>query len=209
MKKVLSVFCISLLVWSCQTESIEEAGLTVADLKMEKVSVCHYSDEDDSYQTITINGNALAAHLAHGDVQLIDEDGDGFVTFENGCSIPVDCDDTDAEFTDNCSVFDNLVGPYAGLVTPETFGIGKGTWYIDYQSVNHDDLNLYNKCDGDFSLISLRIYNKNTSNESYYYIYSFNSSWYGEYISFEEYSVYREEVLQIAQELGVTENSCN
>ena len=35
--------------------------------KMDKVDVCHLDDETGEYHTININGNALPAHLAHGD----------------------------------------------------------------------------------------------------------------------------------------------
>ena len=34
--------------------------------------------------------------MNHGDVQLIDADGDGWVTFENECMDGGDCDDNDA-----------------------------------------------------------------------------------------------------------------
>lgn len=40
-----------------------------ADKKMPKVDVCHYDADTDTWETLHINGNALKAHLKHGDYQ--------------------------------------------------------------------------------------------------------------------------------------------
>ena len=75
------------------TENVVTRGL--------KVDVCHLGD-DGNWHVINVSINALPVHLAHGDVQLIDEDGDGWVTLANECGLPVDCDDTNPALTDNC-----------------------------------------------------------------------------------------------------------
>ncbi|MCB0549500.1 MAG: DUF1566 domain-containing protein [Phaeodactylibacter sp.] len=59
-----------------------------------KRDVCHNGN------IINININAISAHQAHGDA--VDMDGDGFFNMENDCGMPVDCDDTDDQLTDNC-----------------------------------------------------------------------------------------------------------
>ena len=40
-----------------------------ADKKMDKVKVCHYDAATDTWETLHINGNALKAHLGHGDYE--------------------------------------------------------------------------------------------------------------------------------------------
>jgi len=51
-----------------------------------------------------ISAHYLCHYIDKGAVQLIDNDGDGYVTEANDCGIPVDCDDTNPDFTDNCTV---------------------------------------------------------------------------------------------------------
>lgn len=80
--------------------------------KKGKVTICHKG------KSITVNGNALKAHLKHGDVQLIDADGDGWVTFENECMDGGDCDDTNPDVNPGA-----IEIPYNGLdddCDPET-----------------------------------------------------------------------------------------
>jgi hypothetical protein len=72
------------------------ADVTVEDRSSNDVTICHYSEEDGSWHVIEVNANALPAHLAHGDVQLVDADGDGWVAAENECVPGGDCDDTNA-----------------------------------------------------------------------------------------------------------------
>lgn len=67
-----------------------------------KINVCKYDAEIEDWVVINVNVNAWPAFEAQGAVQLIDEDGDGYVTMENGCGIPVDCDDAYPDLTDNC-----------------------------------------------------------------------------------------------------------
>lgn len=88
MKKIIYLLFLSLFVFtSCNQE--DEIIETAVKGKQDKVTVCHKGN------IISINGNALKAHLNHGDVQLIDEDGDGYVTLANDCVPGGDCDDTD------------------------------------------------------------------------------------------------------------------
>ncbi|MGM0943579.1 MAG: hypothetical protein ACQEW9_00260 [Bacteroidota bacterium] len=74
------------------------------------ISVCKFDEEIGDWVVITVNGNALPAMEAQGAVQLIDEDGDGYVTMENSCGIPVDCDDTDPDVTDDCDTCSDIEG---------------------------------------------------------------------------------------------------
>lgn len=60
-----------------------------------KLDICHYSKDDNTWHVINVNENAIQAHLIHGDVLLIDEDGDGFVVELNECVPGGDCDDSD------------------------------------------------------------------------------------------------------------------
>lgn len=203
MKKILNLLCIGLLVWSCQTETIEEAGLSTADLKMEKVSVCHYSDEDNSYQIKYVNGNSLDAHLAHGDFLLIDEDGDGYVTSENMCGIPVDCDDKDASKKDCCSIFDCLKGCYADFIDADTFGTGKGTIYRGKDEPDSINLFIKNDCDGDGNIIQIVAdYSSNTYQCRY--IIDGETNTFGDfYISADAFAQIRSEFDAIVAELGL------
>ena len=73
------------------TESVSETE--TLDTRGVKVDVCHV-DEDGNWHVINISQSALPAHLAHGDVHLVDNDGDGYVA-ENECVPGGDCDDND------------------------------------------------------------------------------------------------------------------
>lgn len=105
MKKMLLPFLGILLLAGCEKEAatpIDGETDTALDFrsKKDKVNVCHYSEEDDSWHVINVSQNALAAHQAHGDA--VDMDGDGFFDRENGCS-DVDCDgDTEYNPDNSC-----------------------------------------------------------------------------------------------------------
>jgi len=77
-----------------QIEAISESTLKA---KKNKVTICHYDADNNTWHSITVSANALKAHKKHGDV-IIDEDGDGFAVY-NECGIlnenGIDCDDTD------------------------------------------------------------------------------------------------------------------
>jgi len=45
------------------------AGLSrAAGAPADKVDICHYDDETDTYQLINVSGNAVEAHMNHGDL---------------------------------------------------------------------------------------------------------------------------------------------
>lgn len=100
---ILSLLLFSFLMHSCsQEEALQpqsKAGqqISLPAAKAGKVNLCHYDDDNDSWHIISVNANALKAHLNHGDVQLIDADGDGYVASLNECVPGGDCDDSDPE----------------------------------------------------------------------------------------------------------------
>jgi hypothetical protein len=59
----------------------------------ERVTVCHYSTVDGTWRLMEVPANSLPGHLAHGDVLLVDADGDGWVAAANECVPGGDCDD--------------------------------------------------------------------------------------------------------------------
>ncbi len=89
-----------------------------------KVEVCHIPlGNPDSYHTIKISQNSLAAHLAHGDLvgaceagcAVLCDDGDACTKddtgdcFQNGCPTtpePVDCSDGLSCTDDSCDMID-------------------------------------------------------------------------------------------------------
>ena len=87
--------------------------------KKAKVDVCHIPPGNPSnFHTISVNENALAAHLAHGDIEgacadagdILCADGDlcTVAAFEEGTEIclvnqPVNCDDGDPGTLDSCN----------------------------------------------------------------------------------------------------------
>ncbi|MGB5321206.1 MopE-related protein [Lutimonas sp.] len=89
MKKYILLLLTFFALNSCEKDA-EIIGIDT-EKKLPKVDVCHKG------KIINISENALKAHLKHGDVQLIDEDGDGYVTLENECLPYGDCDDSDAD----------------------------------------------------------------------------------------------------------------
>lgn len=94
MKKVLLPLMIILTYCACKKDP--STGLPY-DVKggSKKVEVCH-KEGNGSYHTINISSNAVAAHLAHGDI-VPDADGDGY-TKVNPCGkgSQNDCNDDDA-----------------------------------------------------------------------------------------------------------------
>lgn len=71
MKRILFLSILSLLIIACaKDDSVvadTDAKVDFRDVQ-EKVDVCHLTGSGD-YHTITINANALDAHLAHGDYE--------------------------------------------------------------------------------------------------------------------------------------------
>lgn len=87
MNKSLGLLAFLLLFMACNHEDFEfDPG--------QKVKVCHQKGNGD-WEIREINPNALGGHLSHGDIVLIDADGDGWVVEENECLPGGDCDDND------------------------------------------------------------------------------------------------------------------
>jgi hypothetical protein len=90
MKKLVLILFVLFLVTACEKEETDINQTSALDLnelksgKAKKIYVCHYSSEDDSWHLIYISENAWAAHEQHGDIRLDDQDGDGFVPY-NEC----------------------------------------------------------------------------------------------------------------------------
>lgn len=126
-----------------------------------KVEVCHFAKSENIWEVININENSLNSHLNHGDVVLIDADGDGFVEDLNECVPGGDCDDSDPTIypgaieicgdgiDQDCDGFDepcNLLWPSELIGTwigPNNFGHtvtivldnnGDSTYFIDFGS---------------------------------------------------------------------------
>ncbi|RMA58914.1 putative metal-binding motif-containing protein [Ulvibacter antarcticus] len=101
MKKLIFLLVFLFIAFACSKDNDEVQSDLNADShttlskKGDKVDICHRKG-NGTWHVINVSSNALAAHLAHGDVQLIDEDGDGFVTELNECVPGGDCDDTEA-----------------------------------------------------------------------------------------------------------------
>jgi uncharacterized protein (TIGR02145 family) len=73
MKKTLIPLLVVLLYSSCQKEDYQPLvsdtiSSAAAKTKQGKLEVCHYDAQTGTSHTISINANALAAHLKHGDV---------------------------------------------------------------------------------------------------------------------------------------------
>ena len=105
MKKLLFPLLTILFLIACEKENLDDPqpqqeinfkSLTTSRSSAPKIDVCHH-EGNDTWHVININENALPAHLAHGDVVLVDADGDGWVEAENECVNGGDCDDNDAE----------------------------------------------------------------------------------------------------------------
>ena len=117
MKKTIYLLFLSLFVCiACsKEEQIQEEQTvnenSITEKQASKIEVCHFGNSDKLWNVISINSNALTAHLQHGDVQLIDADGDGYVEQLNECVPGGDCDDNDTTInpgtTEICDGIDN------------------------------------------------------------------------------------------------------
>lgn len=90
MKNLILFALAAMLMISCD----KDARSDINAARGNKVDLCHRTGNGSSH-VISVNPNAVAAHLAHGDVILIDNDGDGYVEAENDCVLGGDCDDND------------------------------------------------------------------------------------------------------------------
>jgi hypothetical protein len=67
MKRLLVLLLTIFALSSCEQDTTIIDS--TAEKQMDKVDVCHYDAETDTWETLSINGNALKAHLAHGDIE--------------------------------------------------------------------------------------------------------------------------------------------
>lgn len=66
-------FTLILTVSSCSKDfedvtSNQEVSSISLRGKMDKVSICHYDEDTDTWKTLNVSGNSLKGHLKHGDV---------------------------------------------------------------------------------------------------------------------------------------------
>lgn len=97
MKKIFSPLLIIILITACKKENtISTLYDKINNKDSKKMDVCH-REGNGSFHTINISKNALAAHVAHGDI-VPDADGDGF-TKVNPCGAGTqnDCNDNNAD----------------------------------------------------------------------------------------------------------------
>lgn len=111
--KTLMIFSVVLFSFmACEKEAVSPTD-TKTDQALDfrapkdKVDICHYSEDEDTWHVINVSLNALDAHLAHGDA--VDMDGDGFFHLDNECGA-TDCDDSNAEVNPNATEV-----PYDGV----------------------------------------------------------------------------------------------
>ena len=100
---LLSVFAFL----SCGKEelSVDQSALELRGAQ--KVDVCHYDSETNTWKVINVNVNAVKAHRGHGDA--VDMDGDGYFDIPSECG-PTDCNDGDASVT--CNKWSGTSHPY-------------------------------------------------------------------------------------------------
>ena len=97
MYKFVLPILLLLFLASCEKESSAPAlageGQSL-DFRSNKISICHYSADEDQWLFLEIPAAAWADHQAHGDVRLDDQDSDGYVpNNECGYGTMGDCDD--------------------------------------------------------------------------------------------------------------------
>lgn len=119
MKKIMillsSMAIIAFVSTSCDEKSAEEISINQELSKPSnsgnqgKVTICHYSEENDSWNTITVSENAVDAHLGHGD-SYPNEDG------TCGCS-----PDYSQDFSENADGW-NSGGDYGNVTYISTDG---------------------------------------------------------------------------------------
>jgi len=101
LKKIGLILGLALLISSCHKYDYDDfSHLGHHD----KVEICK-----DGH-TRTVKAKKLKHWIHKGYVPLMDKDGDGFVTEENSCGYPVDCDDTDASINPDATEI-----PYNGI----------------------------------------------------------------------------------------------
>ena len=128
-----------ILLFSCEKD--DDTFIPNDELKVEtrapknKVKLCHTTG-NGSWHVISVNQNAIAAHVAHGDI-ILDEDGDGFVK-QSPCAV-FDCDDTDPDINPSAEeVNDGVDNDCDGVVDD---GAVLTTYYKDNDEDGYGDPN--------------------------------------------------------------------
>ena len=126
-----------ILLFSCEKD--DDTFIPNDELKVEtrapknKVELCHTTG-NGSWHVISVNQNAVAAHVAHGDI-ILDEDGDGFVK-QSPCAV-FDCDDTDPDINPSAEeVNDGVDNDCDGVVDD---GAVLTTYYKDNDEDGYGD----------------------------------------------------------------------
>jgi hypothetical protein len=92
----------------------------------EKVDVCHYSSGEKGFHLINVSGNALEAHLAHGDTQP----GEVVPDMEN-YEYGTDCEIRSTQVVDGSFLTDGLSVGFVAYVSFDQAVSGTGT-YVSY-----------------------------------------------------------------------------
>ncbi len=99
MKNMLFFCLILFFLPSCEKETVSTFSENeIAERASIKIPVCHYDEDEGTWKFKDVNINSLPSHIAHGDIRLDDQDGDGFVP-DNECNMggpQGDCNDTNA-----------------------------------------------------------------------------------------------------------------
>lgn len=128
MKKIILPFLALLLMASCKKDEskvsvpeilqIQNTGNISGKNAASLIRICHRTNSPSNpWITLEISANALAAHLAHGDI-VPDEDGDGY-TKVNPCGTGSqdDCDDNNADInTGAVEICDGIDNNCNGLI---------------------------------------------------------------------------------------------
>jgi len=97
--KVIFIIVTLSFIAACTTDSTienfqETENFALRKSNSNKIDICHYDVETDSWKILNVNVNSWEEHSTHGDVRLDDQDKDGTVP-NNECNYGVmgDCDD--------------------------------------------------------------------------------------------------------------------
>jgi len=110
------MLCLTLLVMSCHKYDYDDFSHLGHN---DRVEIC----KDGKIKTI--KAKKLEHWINKGYVPLTDKDNDGYVTEENSCGYPVDCDDEDPNIQDCsiCDVFSEVVTDLGTIVDDEIWTV--------------------------------------------------------------------------------------
>jgi len=96
MKKLLLLLLVGVFVFSCSDDCEQDALCTLVKegytSKIDgQVTICHYDNDSQSYQTINVDEKSVQSHLDHGDsLGECQSLSDGLV-FADGEIVSIDC----------------------------------------------------------------------------------------------------------------------